>query len=1449
MNVKTLRVDEIGLTGRSANVLQRNGVHTVGEMLSLTEETISNMRNVGRVSTEEILLKIEEYKQINYENELEASRLDDLDYDQITIEQLELSVRSFNALTNVGIRTVAELLTAYEQDNLLNIPNIGVKSYEEIKETIKAIVNGDFLIKEGNAEEELTESYIVPDEIENISVYDLTLSVRLCNGLVRGGFNTVGKILRMTQDDMRSIHGMGAKTTDELLAIITELKEEGIDYFAADRAKDAPIDEKHKRTIDTDTVKKLKEDYGFKPAWLIEWYEVTRARIQQILSRRKNYGNWLNRKMTYNDEILLLEMVESKQECIKSDEGTKAYFLSNGKDDCAAIFVTNEEIKCFFMDMMPEYIQEKIKKYRLDCLTLEEFEMILTGKTVSIFKQEYFCPQNTWKFRQFAKARGMTTEDYCRFLTGKDFTSTQSTVNDEKLLEFLNAHYANGRLIIPSNNSTHWFRSFISRNGYSIEEVADLFGFGEEKQIEDETQRFETVEDDMQTYEIESEDWIDRVFAENPLIGNKNLSEKTKENLYTITKGYIDRRLQDSQSELSLKAKMEITLAIITFAKEWDIGDESGFWKYITTQFGYRDETNQLRGILSDCVLEATVKNRRWFISSATGYQYKSTIVVHALTTRRSWLLLYDFLFDFYKNNMEWNYIEGDPIIARMVTALRSKLIARDEAGDDSLEISTKVYSFQEGIRKLIIYRTGYAIKIIHHMLRRIDNIINHKEETVKMYVDVLCDQWFEGKLKKTREEKNRDSRTSVKRSVAIDYTRIRPVYELQDETTVFITVPDIRLKKTEFGKVELQVFIGNVNVENRHLSFYGNELGKTLKGFNIDINKCLRRGDGTLNVRFILSCDDEEIYNSEDTLFRNCLCFSNTRECDIHECEKGAYSFFAVGGSFDFLCSDVSDIDAGNQWKSVFAILKQGFLVKYDDQIMAYDRADETSAGGIRVVYPSSNTGMVFVKNGRKYSIVSKESDILLIIDDKANLRKCAVTMNSSRLDLDKIIPETTEKGLIYTIPLQIAEDNTCDFQVFDFEKNRIISKDSVKVITDISARFNRGFYYTDDDFKGAYINIVRSQRIKKFEINSNDDVISFPYDDGNIEIKIPRVFVRNNEGQKWDRGYTVWIKEIKQDEKIYITLPASCSYSMRVGDVEITEESKGRLDFGNAVFAYSNGYGSEWIDIVLKLSKGHLIQEYIIGRISLTERFAGKVCFDYHDNTLFWNRGQGFIGNLNSKLKLRLETEEGFKDFPINIEDEVIISNPALEVNEYRCSIVKESENIFWGDETILYEGSIFIGDQNELRFTNSMIEITNITYEEGDVLRNVEIKNTYIDQIEFQGIQFVYSEDRECPVYRGVMFYMGQSMKHHEFSFDEKLSDKGFQLYKINPVKIVFINEHTLSITNEEDDGIYYYRYYDKIGLDTHYAITDREPTFRTQSTYYLADLYLFRKERIE
>ena len=959
-----------------------------------------------------------------------------------------------------------------------------------------------------------------------------------------------------------------------------------------------------------------------------------------------------------------------------------------------------------------------------------------------------------------------------------------------------------------------------------------------------------SIETDMNSYDIDSTDPTEKTFAKNPLLGNEILSEKRKESLYTITKKYINQRLRDPRIEFPLRAKMQITLAVISYAKEWDSGDESGFWKYITTQFGYRDGTNQLRDILCDCVREATVKNRRWFISSEKGSQYKSTIVVHALTTKKSWMLMYDFLFDFYKTNMKWTYIEDDPIIERMVMALRNKLNTGDEVDDDRFEISAKVYSFQEGIRKLIIYRTGYATKLIRHMLRRIDGIINHTEMPAQLYVDVLCDQWFESKLKRAREDRKYESSVSVARSVAIDYTRIRPAYILQNETDVIILFPDIRLKKTEFEKVELLVYTGDVNVDVRSLSYYGNELGKTLHGFHVDVNKCLRGGDGTLHIRIVLSCDDEEIYDSGDTLYREYLCFSNSKECDVRDCEKGAYSFFTTEcNALEFIGSEVSDIDAGSRWKSYFVRLGENFVIKYDDQIIAFDHSDGSSDSGIRVIHPASDAGVVFTKKGHKYCVVTKATGILLILDDKEKLRKYAVSMNATRLGLGDISPEASGSSFIYTIPLQTVEDQTCDFQIVDLEKDRIISRFSVKVIQGFSIKFNRDFYFSSEDFEGAYVNVVSLHGSKRYEMNSSDEEISFPYDDGMVELRIPRVYVRNNEGQEWNRGYTVWIKQIKQNEKIYITTSKDCSCNMKLGTVAITEEKKGCFDYGNAVFAYSGGVDLTWIDLILTISKDREIQEYNIGRISTTERFVGEVQFDYHDSTLFWNKGMGFIGNPNGQFKLRIETAEGTEDYPLNLNDEVVVGTSKLALNEYTYSIVKESENIFLGDETILDEGTLFIGDKNELRFNQRMIEITNITFEEGGALRSVDIRNTYIERIAYKGIQFVDSEERECPVYSGVMSFMGQSMRHHVFSFEDMISEKGFQLYKINPVKIVFINDHTLSITNEDGDGIYYYRYFDKSSGENRYSITDREPTIDKQRYYSLADLYTYRKTRVE
>ena len=104
------------------------------------------------------------------------------------------------------------------------------------------------------------------------------------------------------------------------------------------------------------------------------------------------------------------------------------------------------------MDVLPDEFVKRIREIGLDRLTPEELNISSLGRSVFILRKEYFIPENSLKFHQFASMRNMSVEDYCLFLTGLPLTTNQSTVTDEKILDFLHAHFVDGRLMIPSNN-------------------------------------------------------------------------------------------------------------------------------------------------------------------------------------------------------------------------------------------------------------------------------------------------------------------------------------------------------------------------------------------------------------------------------------------------------------------------------------------------------------------------------------------------------------------------------------------------------------------------------------------------------------------------------------------------------------------------------------------------------------------------------------------------------------------------------------------------------------------------------------------------------------------------------------------------------------------------------------------------------------------------------------
>lgn len=444
------------------------------------------------------------------------------------------------------------------------------------------------------------------------------------------------------------------------------------------------------------------------------------------------------------------------------------------------------------------------------------------GRVINVLTKPFYRPDNPERFRANAQFRGMTSDEYAVFISGYPYLD-QRSVTDEQIVAFMKENMVDGKVYISSDPKNQWIRSIASRNGYTIKSFIELYGFesrldGSEltsdaaKERHREELRQYVVHDNvvyfptdshiykvLQTYtyksgtdlnsyirslgfertterpdvavdvlekdmEVRQSDgtFEDKVFAMYPLIGSRILKPETVDKLNENARKYIDLVLREPWTKLSLRAEMQITLALINNAKNWKNEENNNFWNYITLQFGYRDASGSVVRLLQSSLENAMKRNQRLFLEDANGRAFKTTVVIHALSTKKSWMALFDFLFDFYKSNLNWRVIPNDPLISVMVHALQQKLSGGNEE-DVELTISSKAYSFQEGIRKLILYRPVYTRNLFERLIGKIDSLVNSETKKVNTYEELLCEEWFKEKIIAIANTKNqRDRRKSL---------------------------------------------------------------------------------------------------------------------------------------------------------------------------------------------------------------------------------------------------------------------------------------------------------------------------------------------------------------------------------------------------------------------------------------------------------------------------------------------------------------------------------------------------------------------------------------------------------------------------------------------------------------------------------------------------------------
>ena len=950
---------------------------------------------------------------------------------------------------------------------------------------------------------------------------------------------------------------------------------------------------------------------------------------------------------------------------------------------------------------------------------------------------------------------------------------------------------------------------------------------------------------------------LEEIFNTYMLIGSVNPKPDVLKKLLMKTKKNIDTVIKDPNCKLTSVGKMQVAFVLINLAKEWDSEKKGNFWEYICSQFSWRDGDVHITDILKDA-LETTMKGKGKLFVEDQKKHYKSTVLMHALHPKKSWWALFDFLFNFYKNNLKWRSVPNDPLIPVMVAVLRRKMANLDITGEDSvnLVVSSHCYSFQVGIRKLILLAPeDKLIDLFGRLIANIDGAVRRKRgwKRASIYEDQLCDEWFRTKLKEIVNQNFKRKVISYQDEIATDYTRIQVKYLLKNEKEFRLVIPDVRLKNNIIERPMLTIHCGNHEIFKKNMSYYGDEYGRTLIGDTYPLN--IDDIDGNvIEIRATITCDGTVLYDSEDTLYRRIIFFLGEREVRVANLKRDSYTIISpTKADLDIENTEVTEIDdfPSKALNACFVEFHKNFMIRLDGRLIFLENEQRKD---INIILPKETEQLPHVMiNESEYSFSYKGSRLTIVMNNVELSHQYRIKCNENFMAWDSL--SNTSNGMVFELPLVGTPDESmCHIQIVNLENEKLIFDKRFILVGIANGGFNREFYYSLDDYKGAEYKIDIDGISYTSSFTQNDDIVRIPYGIGEIYAMIPRITLEETSGTWMDEISKSWyIENIESTSLFIIKSPSNITIRLQVQGESIFCNENGIVEIGNRLKAICNRFQSltknNYVDICMLVSTisnpEKLEQTYTLGSVYYKESFLEEPAFWTEEENpcrLYWNRGGGFIGascdDTNRVFKLKICGVSKSYNLVIKENDEFIDIPSDMPIGNYQYELSILTNDLFGTDEITVATGYCVIGNKNELRFKDKCIQICFVT----DMVKRerINIHNCYIDQIKFKGIENV-DKDGLCPVYEGIMYAKGENGERYNLSFKNCVNRKGIKKYAINPVYMAYLGNNTLSITDQEKDGLYYCYFHtngEKI-----YTITDRECIPANKHRYSNPEFYLY------
>ena len=503
----------------------------------------------------------------------------------------------------------------------------------------------------------------------------------------------------------------------------------------------------------------------------------------------------------------------------------------------------------------------------------------------------------------------------------------------------------------------------------------------------------------------------------------------------------------------------------------------------------------------------------------------------------------------------------------------------------------------------------------------------------------------------------------------------------------------------------------------------------------------------------------------------------------------------------------EVDVFEKGNNYLDI--CLNDDYAIYYNDRLVAMDTSNIRE---VTISEPEFVEGCHYVTEEDECKIALVQDSFSIYLDRERQGNSIRIYCGSEEIELT----DYWKDGDVCEIPLSSLSsvNNVLSISIVSLEKNAVIYEKHFLVLSNLSISFNKDCYVMQDDYDEAFADIRINEEMQRHNIQIGEKVIAIEYEDGSIKVDVPAMTYHWNNIDNIYPGENVWIDDIKQGAELEINCSSELDFEVEIGDERFSDS---KIDLF-AIAEQERSKASYNYPVTVSVQN----HRYTLGQIIFSEMFIRMPVFTSDEQFIYWDGGISFIGNRNKRIRLDLYDEENQAySLDLKFDDNKIELPEDFVDGEYTYSIVLESED----EELILAQETQFFGNPNKYRFENKVIEIFEVTEDVEEGTKPQEIKPVYIENIKFIERNFVASEDGIFDIYEGQMFFVRPdgSKKYYSRKYYTN-KQTGFSFYKINPVKIIYINEKLLRIVNEDDEGLYCY---DNFGTSPRLEITDREP----------------------